>query len=163
MISPPAVYAPAQDNASSLMQAMHQVSDVMKKSSVKGKQVLITPAQRAKLAATFKVAMHDLDVWQDDLVSQNTEFLLVELATLERLEADAAPVRKEGIAVITKARQRHSINVAALEEAHKSFMSFYKRVVELRDFAKKLATTPDPDESSPEFADFLQELGAMMA
>ncbi|MDF7810945.1 hypothetical protein [Hymenobacter sp. YC55] len=166
-----AVYAPSHDNAASLMQPLREASQVLVKSSranSKGKPSNSTfnTGEQTQLLASIKKAIEALDEMESDALYSTNEELVIQLDKLLVVRDIAETVLNLGKSGVAKAKARrpaHAKNLSEVELVYRSFNRFYKRLSELTDLVNHLVTTPDADEESPEYAEFLVALGTRVA
>jgi hypothetical protein len=158
-----AMYASVQDNAASLMQPLHEASQVLARNirHAKNGSSNLNSAEKLRIATSFKKAMDGLEKAESNALYYNSEQLQERLQSLNLVMIMASTVKNMGEPLVAKARAQRPAYAKApsrIEEIHSMFVKFHKKLREVIELVDHLANTPDPDEDSDEFAEFLVSL-----
>lgn len=163
-----AVYASVQDSAASLMQPLHDASKILARNvrNAKNSSSNLNPSEKLKISASFKKAMDGLEKAEANALYFNREELQTRLQSLNLVMMMASTIKNMGEPLVAKARAQrpaHAKSASKIEEIHSMFVRFHKKLSEVIELVDHLANTPDPDEDSDEFAEFLISLSRTAA
>jgi hypothetical protein len=164
-----AVYSSYQDNAANLMRPLREASELLVENSRaqkarrlnnKSQQPAFNPEKRQKLVEGFAGAMRALDSAEEAVLYYTQEELDKRLEELTLVMNVAGTLKNLGEALLLKTQMQSTTPAkpSMVEEVHKMFTRFFERLSEVVELVHHLATTPEPDEDSAEFAAFLGNL-----
>lgn len=165
-----AIHSPQQSNSATVIKPLLFANDLLVKNSrskvftavnTQAMQSAVEFEKIQQLMNSFKTAMYGLDMMEADALYATREQQAQQAEDLSLLVSFSTTLMESGekLAKSNQARGASESEVLVFRDVYNKFSAFYARLQEVHQLIDHLASTPDPDEDSPEFGQFLITLG----